>query len=138
MSTRPVKRAYPGSARYVTSVSTPQSSGYSWFEITAVLLFIVGFVYVASLQYFTIEDNVAFISCRSARRSISIAISEFKADFPSTVIGHVKKNINLKKLVDTKYLRYYPECWCGGKFKLNSHDEVYCTYHTPELEDVKE
>jgi len=136
MDSRPVRRAtyVPKTTKYV---SAPQAStGYSWYEIAAVVLFFIGFIYVASLQFFTIEDNIAFISCRSARRSISTAISEFKADFPAVVIGHVKKEINLKKLVDTKYLRYNPKCWCDGNFKINSKDEVYCTFHTPEIEDA--
>ncbi len=130
------KRTYAtGKTKYVSSV-TPSQSGYSWYEIAAVILFVTGFIYVASLQYFTIEDNVAFISCRSARQSILTAISEYKADYSSNSISHVKKDINLKKLVDSKYLRYYPKCWCGGNYKLNSRDEVYCTFHNPELEDV--
>lgn len=136
MDTKYGKRTYtPKTTKYVSSVTSSQS-GYSWYEITAVTLFVAGFIYVASLQYFTIEDNVAFISCRSARQSISTAISEYKADYSSSAVSHVKKDINLKKLVDSKYLRYYPKCWCGGNFKLNSHDEVYCSFHNPDLEDV--
>lgn len=131
----PAKRTYvPRTTRYVATAA-PSTSGYSWYEIGAVVLFFIGFIYVASLQFVTIEDNIAFISCRSARRSIMTAIAEFKADFPSVVIGHVKKDINLKKLVESKYLRYFPKCWCNGNFRLNSKDEVYCTYHNPEMED---
>jgi hypothetical protein len=135
-NTKPQRRTYvpAKTTKYVASPAL--SSRYSWYEIGAVVLFFLGFIYVASLQYATIENNISFISCRSAQRSIMTAISEFKADFPSTIIGHVKKDINLKKLVETKYLRYYPKCWCDGNFRLNLKDEVYCTYHSPELEDA--
>ncbi len=109
---------------------------YTWYEILAVIVFFAAFVYIASLQFFTIEANVSFISCRSARTTLATAISEYKADFPQEVIGHVKKEVNIKKLLSSKYLRYYPKCWNGGMFKLNAKDEVYCTYHTAELEDV--
>lgn len=109
---------------------------YTWYEMLAVVLFFAGFVYVASLQFFAIEANVSFISCRSARNMTATAISEYKADFPHETIGVVKKEINLKKLVSSKYLRYNPKCWNGGIFKLNAKEEVYCTYHTPEMEDI--
>jgi|GEM_PF-3830341 len=109
---------------------------YAWYELLAVLLFFTGFIYVASLQFFTIEENVGYVSCRSTRRTITMAVSEYRADFPSSIIGHVKKEINLKRLLESKYLRNNPKCWADGVFKLNSRDEVYCTYHCPELEDV--
>ncbi|HNY13853.1 MAG TPA: hypothetical protein PKK26_19895, partial [Candidatus Wallbacteria bacterium] len=106
---------------------------YTWYEILAVILFFVAFVYIASIQFFAIEANVSYISCRSARSTLATAISEYKADCPQEVIGHVKKEVNIKKLLSSKYLRLYPKCWNGGSFRLNVKDEIYCTYHTPEL-----
>lgn len=109
---------------------------YVWYEVLAVALFVVAFVYVAALQFFAIEANVSLISCRSSRNTIATSIAEYRADYPNDSIGHVRKEINLKKLYDAKYLRISPKCWNGGLYKLNVKDEVYCTYHNPELEDA--
>jgi len=109
---------------------------YVWYEILAVVLFVAAFVYVASLQFFAIEANVSLISCRSSRNTVATSIAEYRADFPNETVGFVRKEILLKKLYDAKYLRIKPKCWDGGIYKLNSKDEVYCTYHNPELEDA--
>lgn len=130
-----IKSSYKAPRKPVEPVST-RYTGYTWYEICAIIIFIGVFIYIAAVQFSAIEDNISLISCRSSRNRIATAVSEFRADFPEIKFGHPKKAVQIEKLVENKYLRYSPKCWSKGIYKLNSHDDVYCTYHNPELEET--
>lgn len=113
---------------------TAGRQGLTWYELIGILLFSGLFVYLAVLQYFVIEENIAAISCRAVRKSVNTAVQQFKTDRTESP-GLVNKRVRIGALVKGGFMSYYPECWNKGVYKLNDRDVVYCTYHNPELGD---
>lgn len=109
--------------------------GLTWYELVGAIVGAVVLVYLAALQYFVIEENVAAISCRAVRKSVGTAVQQFKTDRQGESPGAVLKRVRIGELVKRGCISYYPECWNRGVFKLNDRDVVYCTYHNPELGD---
>lgn len=109
--------------------------GLTWYELVAAIVAGVILIYLATLQYFVIEENVSAISCRAVRKSINTAVQQFKTDRQGESPGAVLKRVRIGELVKRGFLTYYPECWNRGVYKLNDRDVVYCTYHNPELGD---
>ena len=99
------------------------------------ILFGVVFIYVATTQYFAIQENIAGISCRSVRKSINRALETYRTEHPNSDVGLFNKRINIEELIKAGNLKYYPECWDRGMYRVNDENIVYCTYHNSELGD---
>ncbi len=109
--------------------------GLTWYELVGAVAGGVALVYLAALQYFVIEENVAAISCRAVRKSVTTSVQQFKTDRNGESPGAVFKRVRVGDLLKGGFISFYPECWNRGVYKLNDRDVVYCTYHNPELGD---
>lgn len=112
-----------------------QRRGITWLELTGLILFVVLFLYVAVLQYFVIEANIAEISCNAVTSSLGTAVQAWRTEHPERSPGNQHKAVDVDALLKEKMLNFYPECWYRGVYRLNGHDAVYCTYHNPEMGD---
>ena len=109
--------------------------GLTIYELIGLVLFIIIFLYVATIQYFNIQENIAEISCRSVRKSVNRALESYRTEHPNSEVGLVNKRVNIEKLIKGGNLKYYPKCWDGGMYKVNDENVVYCTFHNPQLGD---
>jgi hypothetical protein len=110
-------------------------SGLFWYEYAVIVMFVVVFAYIATMQFLSIQENVRAISCRGSRKNINDSLEKAREKSPQMEFGMTLKPIDLKKLVENKFLDYEPVCASGGLYKINAKGEAYCDFHNMEKED---
>lgn len=127
---------FPGTIRRLNRPPRARArGGITWYELVGALAGGLLLGYLAVLQYFSIEANIAAISCRAVRKSVTTSVQQFRTDRSGESPGLLHKRVRIGELIKGNFLSFYPECWNKGVYKLNDRDVVYCTYHNPELGD---